>query len=105
MSIDRIVKEIEEIDFEDIKFLLDGLDMNIHAAKLGIESKFGLATGYNFNKNIDKGIISKDFANLAYLLTAAAYAVRMSGQSVPVMRSSGSRNNCLTAILPLAAYS
>ena len=41
---------------------------------------------------------------MAYALTAAASDVRMSGYSMPVMSSSGSGNNGLTAILPLAAY-
>lgn len=104
LPIDTIVKEIEEIDYEDIKFLLDGIEMNVQVAKVGIEGKYGLGIGYNFNKNIEKGNISKDFANLAYMLTAAASDVRMSGQSMPVMSSSGSGNNGLTAILPLAAY-
>lgn len=104
LPIDTIVKEIEEINYKDIKFLLDGIEMNMQAAKVGIERKFGLGIGYNFHKNIEKGIVSNDFANLAYMLTAAASDVRMSGQSVPVMSSSGSGNNGLTAILPLAAY-
>lgn len=104
LPIDTIVKEIEEIDYDDIKFLLDGIEMNMQAAKAGIEANYGLGVGYNFHKNIEKGIISKDFANWAYMLTAAASDARMSGQPIPVMSSSGSGNNGLTAILPLAAY-
>ncbi|WP_313756111.1 L-serine ammonia-lyase, iron-sulfur-dependent, subunit alpha [Tissierella sp.] len=104
LSIDTIVKEIEEMDYEDIKFLLDGMEMNIQVAQAGIKAKYGLGTGYSYNKNIENGIISKDLGNLAYMLTAAASDVRMSGQSMPVMSSSGSGNNGLTAILPIAAY-
>lgn len=104
LPIDTIVKEIEEIDYDDIKFLLDGIEMNMQTAKAGIEKNYGLGVGYNFHKNIEKGIISKDFANWAYMLTAAASDARMSGQPIPVMSSSGSGNNGLTAILPLAAY-
>ncbi len=104
LPIDTIVKEIEELKYEDIKFLLDGMEMNVKVAKEGIGAKYGLGTGYNYNKNIENGLISKDLANLAYMLTAAASDVRMSGQVMPVMSSSGSGNNGLTAILPLAAY-
>jgi len=104
LSIDTIVKEIEDMDYEDIKFLLDGMEMNIQVAQAGIKAKYGLGTGYSYNKNIENGIISKDLGNLAYMLTAAASDVRMSGQSMPVMSSSGSGNNGLTAILPIAAY-
>jgi L-cysteine desulfidase len=42
--------------------------------------------------------------NQAKMLTAAASDARMSGISLPVMSSSGSGNNGLTAILPIAAY-
>ena len=104
LPLDTIVKEIEDIDYKDIKFLLDGIEMNMKVAKVGVEGKYGLGTGYSYHKNIEKGIISKDFANIAYMLTAAASDVRMSGQVMPVMSSSGSGNNGLTAILPLAAY-
>ncbi len=104
LSIDTIVKEIEDMNYEDIKFLLDGMEMNIQVAQAGIKAKYGLGTGYSYNKNIENGIISKDLGNLAYMLTAAASDVRMSGQSMPVMSSSGSGNNGLTAILPIAAY-
>lgn len=104
LKIDTIVDAIEEIDFEDIKFLLDGSKMNLKVAELGIEGRYGLGTGYSYNKNIEKGLISKDFINLAYMLTAAASDVRMSGHVMPVMSSSGSGNNGLTAILPIVAY-
>lgn len=104
LSINTIVGEIEELDFEDIKFLLDGIAMNMNIAKEGLDFKHGLGVGYSYNNHIENGLVSKDFANLAYTLTAAASDVRMSGYSMPVMSSCGSGNNGLTAILPLAAY-
>ncbi len=104
LPINTLVEEIEKINYDEIKFLLDGLDMNLEIAEVGIKEKYGLGTGYSYNKNIEKGIISKDLGNLAYMLTAAASDVRMSGQTLPVMSSSGSGNNGLTAILPIAAY-
>lgn len=99
-----IVEEIEKLDYKDIKFLIDGLEMNMEVATVGLDNKYGLGVGYGYNKNMDKGLLSKDLGNLAYALTAAASDVRMSGYSLPVMSSSGSGNNGLTAILPLAAY-
>lgn len=104
LPINIIVEEIEKLDYEDIKFLLDGMEMNMNIAKEGLDKKHGLGVGYSYNSNMKNGLISKDFVNLAYALTAAASDVRMSGYSMPVMSSSGSGNNGLTAILPLAAY-
>lgn len=104
LKINTIVEAIEEIDHEEIKFLIDGMNMNMEVAKTGIEDAYGLGTGHSYSKNMEMGLIAKDFVNQAYMLTAAASDVRMSGHTMPVMSSSGSGNNGLTAILPLAAY-
>ena len=104
VSIMDIIKAIEELSFEDTKFMLKGIDMNMSAAKLGMEQRLGIGTGYAIKNNIDKGIIGADLANTAMMLTSAASDARMSGLTVPVMSSNGSGNNGLTAILPIAAY-
>lgn len=98
-----IVEEIEKLPGEDLLFLLDGLEMNLEAAQQGTRESYGLGVGYNMQKSIEEGLVAQDFANLAYMLTAAASDVRMSGERIAVMSSSGSGNNGLTAILPLAA--
>lgn len=103
-SILDIIKTIENLDFEDTKFLLEGIEMNMSAAKLGMSQKLGIGTGYALKQNMDKGIIGADLANRAMMLTSAASDARMSGLNVPVMSSNGSGNNGLTAILPIAAY-
>ncbi len=98
-----IVEDIEEIPAEEFSFLLEGIDMNLRAARLGIDQAYGLGVGHSMEKNMKEGLVARDFANLAYLLTAAASDARMSGERISVMSSSGSGNNGLTAILPLAA--
>lgn len=103
-SILDIIKAIEDLSFEDTSFLLEGIDMNMSAAKLGMSQRLGIGTGYAIKQNIDKGLIGNDLANRAMMLTSAASDARMSGLSVPVMSSNGSGNNGLTAILPIAAY-
>lgn len=102
-SIDELVTTIEAIPFEELQFLLDGLMMNKEVAKQGMDKPYGLGVGHSTHKNIEEGFISSDLSNLAYMLTAAASDVRMSGERISVMSSSGSGNNGLTAILPLAA--
>lgn len=99
-----IIKAIEKIPYEDIKFMLDGLDMNVKVAQAGLEMKAGMGVGYSFYKNMEKGLLSYDLMNSSMMLTAAASDARMSGVSLPVMSSNGSGNNGLTAILPIAAY-
>ncbi len=104
MDIKTIIEAIENIPYESISFMLDGLTMNEKVAKLGLEKKVGMGVGYNLYENMKKGILADDFINQAKMLTAAASDARMSGISIPVMSSNGSGNNGLTAILPIAAY-
>ncbi|WP_432406181.1 serine dehydratase subunit alpha family protein [Wukongibacter sp. M2B1] len=104
LKIRDIIHEIEKIPYEDIKFMLDGLEMNEKIAKTGLSKNTGIGVGYTFLKNIEKGILSNDLMNQAMMLTAAASDARMSGVSLPVMSSNGSGNNGLTVILPIVAY-
>ncbi|MBS4534076.1 serine dehydratase subunit alpha family protein [Clostridium sp. D2Q-14] len=99
-----IIREIENMDSEDLEFLLDGLVMNSKIAKRGLEEKLGIGVGYKYKEMMQKAIISNDIFNSAMVLTAAGADARMSGINMPVMSSNGSGNNGLTAILPIVAY-
>lgn len=99
-----IISEIEQLSYEDVAPMLDGLKMNEEAARLGMEKRLGIGTGYAIHKSMGDGIISKDLPNIAMMMTSAASDARMSGLVIPVMSSNGSGNNGLTAILPIAAY-
>ncbi|QEK12534.1 serine dehydratase subunit alpha family protein [Crassaminicella thermophila] len=104
IRIREIIKEIEQIPYEDIAFMLDGLKMNERVAMVGLDKKVGMGVGISFYENIKKGILSDDLMNYAMMLTAAASDARMSGVNLSVMSSNGSGNNGLTAILPIVAY-
>lgn len=104
LKIRDIIKSIEAMDSNDLGFLMDGIEMNEKIANIALEKTLGMGVGAGFNKNIKDGLIADDLANNAMMLTAAGADARMSGVSLPVMSSSGSGNNGLTAILPLAAY-
>jgi L-cysteine desulfidase len=99
-----LIDEVESASFEELSFLLEGLEMNEQIAKAGLENRLGLGVGYSSKQAIDKGLLGDDLANKAMYYTAAASDARMSGISLPVMSSNGSGNNGLTAILPLLAY-
>jgi L-cysteine desulfidase len=99
-----IVKSIEQLEHKEIAFMIDGLEMNLRAAKVGLSEKLGIGVGSAIKKAIDDGLLTEDFPNTAMMLTAAASDARMSGMAIPVMSSNGSGNHGLTAILPIAAY-
>lgn len=103
-KIEDIIRAIENIDSNNIIFLLDGLKMNKNIAQKGLSGKYGIGIGHRTRNLIKKGILSDDLLNNSMMMTAAGADARMSGVNMPVMSSNGSGNNGLTAILPIVAY-
>lgn len=99
-----IIKIVEKIDFESLRFMLDGYHMNKKIALEGLRSKHGFGIGYSIKALVNEGILGNDLVHQASLLTAAASDARMHGINMPVMSSNGSGNNGITAILPIVAY-
>ncbi len=98
--ITEIINLVREIPLEYINFMLEGRDMNLAVAKLGLEMKVGMGVGFlSKDRNIDT------LEGYAATLTAAGADVRMAGEKVPVMSSAGSGNHGITAILPVVAIS
>ena len=104
LTVMEIVETVEKMDFESLKFMLKGYEMNKAIALEGLRVKHGFGIGYNIKKLVDEGIIGDDLVNQASILTAAASDARMDGVNMPVMSSNGSGNNGITAILPIVAY-
>ena len=104
ITIQEIVTNIENMDLEDIKFLLDGIEMNTDMDKYGLENKIGIGVGRGIKESIEEGLLGDGIMTKAMLLTAAASDARMGGAKLPVMSSNGSGNHGLTAILPIVAY-
>lgn len=104
ITIQEIVANIEDMVLEDIRFLLDGISMNMDMAKYGLENKIGIGVGRGIKESIEEGLLGDGIMTKAMLLTAAASDARMGGAKLPVMSSNGSGNHGLTAILPIVAY-
>lgn len=103
LSLDTIYDFAVHVPFEDIKFLLDGVNMNMKVAEEGLIKDYGLKVGKTLKNSIQKGIVSDDIQGYASMVTAAGADARMAGCTYPVMSSAGSGNQGLTAILPVAA--
>lgn len=104
ITIKELVQSIEDMEFKDIEFLLEGKSMNEEIANYGLENKIGIGVGYGMKKSIESGLLGDDLINHAMMITAAASDARMGGVKMPVMSSNGSGNHGITAILPIAAY-
>lgn len=103
VTIRSLIKSVESVPSQDLVFMLEGVDMNVLAAKTGIAKRLGLGIGALYADMLEDGRMANDIANYAKMLTAAAADARMSGESVPVMSSAGSGNHGLTVILPVYA--
>jgi len=103
VTIAGLIAAVEKLSYADLTFLLDGVTMNLAAAKIGIEKRLGMGIGAEFNEMVQNGMLSDDIINYAKILTAAAADARMSGENVKIMSSAGSGNHGITAILPVYA--
>ncbi|MGE4298765.1 MAG: serine dehydratase subunit alpha family protein [Desulfovibrionaceae bacterium] len=81
-------------------FMLEGRDMNMAVAHMGMEGAWGLGVGQSIAAH---GIAGGDLLTRVKGLTAAAADVRMSGAAMPVMSSAGSGNHGITAVVPVTA--
>ncbi len=97
-KVGEIIDLVREIPFNEIRFMLEGRDMNLQVANLGLKEKKGMGVGF-FSK--EQAI--KTMEGYAATLTAAGADVRMAGIKLPVMSSAGSGNHGITAILPVVA--
>ena len=86
------------IDDELAAFMLEGRNVNMGVAAVGLRSDVGMAVG----RTTLEAACGEDLACRVRGTAAAAADVRMSGAEMPVMSSAGSGNHGLTAILPIA---
>ncbi len=86
------------INRETERFLASGAEMNMAAARAGLERPRGLGIGYSLKQAAPKGDMLWEIKYTA----AAAADFRMDGGGLPVMSSAGSGNHGLTAVLPPA---
>lgn len=103
ITIASLIAAVEQLPSQELSFLLDGVEMNLAAARLGSTRQLGMGIGNVFAEMQAQGIVADDIINYAKRLTAAAADVRMSGETVPIMSSAGSGNHGITVILPVYA--
>ncbi|NLP18004.1 MAG: serine dehydratase subunit alpha family protein [Firmicutes bacterium] len=95
--IEELIEFARGVSIARLTFIQEGIDMNMHVAKIGLQKDLGIGLGkFFFSK-------AKDVFDRAKAYTAAASEARMSGYPLPVMSSAGSGNHGLVAITPLAA--
>ena len=92
----------KEVDFDDIKFILESAKMNEKVSEEGLKGAYGLQVG---SKIIQKGnfnLFSNDASNKIIAASAAASDARMDGCAMPIMTTAGSGNQGIACSIPVA---
>jgi len=103
MSLADLVAHVEALDQPGREHVLSGVAINRRAAEIGISERLGIGVGAALTDLVRAGDLCDDLALAAKRLAAGAADARMSGADVEVMSSSGSGNQGIMAILPIAA--
>ncbi len=103
LTLEDILKLVDDLDEDDLAFLEVGLKYNLKLAEYGLKHGSGLGVGKALDRLLRQKLLVKDMATSAKVLTSAAADARMGGAKLPAMSSGGSGNHGLTAILPIWA--
>ena len=98
----NFAKTVELSEIEDVFKMV--VDYNSAIAKEGLSEKYGVNMGSMIRENMEKGIYGNDQKNRSASLAAAGSDARMAGCPLPVMTTSGSGNQGMTASLPIIQY-
>ena len=105
MSVQGIWRFCTTVPVEKLRFLQEGVQMNLAAAREGLQGGYGMSVGHNIAcVGTTSNILGSDIGTCAVATTAAACDARMAGASVPVMSVAGSGNQGLVCMLPVAVF-
>lgn len=101
LNVADIFKYINETPVSELEFLQEAVDMNLTIAREGLRDRYGLCVG---KMEMESLVVQKNagMEQEAVALTAAAADARMAGCSLPVMSTTGSGNQGITATVPVA---
>lgn len=103
LSLAELFALIDGLDSEDVRFLEEGVRINMQLAEVGLKHGSGLGIGKALDRLVRQRLIQRDMILAARILTSAASDARMAGVKMPAMSSAGSGNHGLTATLPIWA--
>ncbi len=95
----KIAKNLSDEEIEDVN---TGILMNNRIAEEGLNSEYGLKVGKHLEAQLAGGIIDNSIVSELKIRTASAGDARMGGAKLSVMTTSGSGNQGLLALIPIA---
>ena len=104
LTFHEIFEYVRTVELSELSFLEEVIRVNTRIADEGLQNKYGMAVGKNLYKRAEVvGDGKVDFQTYVVSYAAAAADARMAGCSLPVMATTGSGNQGLTASLPVIA--
>jgi L-cysteine desulfidase len=110
LTLRRVYDFAQEVDVEDVTFLLEGAEMNKQAAETSFANEYGHKLGRLLHSNTLKQTVQLQqlFGDTIFTkivsYTCGACDARMSGAMVPVMSNSGSGNQGISCSVPVYLY-
>lgn len=102
LKVTNLIRFVEGIPFEDIRFVLDAVKMNKELSQEGLNGRFGMGVGANMLSLLGEKKIADDPITSAQILVASATDARFGGAKKPAMSIAGSGSHGITATLPVA---
>lgn len=100
ITIESIYNFATNVEFKSIEFLLEGAKMNKLVSDEGLQGDYGLNVGKKMFNSTNIVLGGDSLQNRMVASTAAASDARMSGCTMPIMTTSGSGNQGITATMP-----
>ncbi|WP_297597812.1 serine dehydratase subunit alpha family protein [uncultured Cetobacterium sp.] len=105
LTVELIHDLAKTIDFTLIEPIFKKvIEYNSAIAEEGLKNEYGVAMGKTLLEGMQEGVYGKDLKNKIISFTSAGSDARMNGCSMPVMTTSGSGNQGMTASLPVIKY-
>ncbi len=101
LSLEGICEFSNAVSVDDVRFILDGAQMNRALAEEGLRAEYGLGVGRKTVGYVERGLYPPGLIADVVSFTAAAVDARMAGADLPAMSNSGSGNQGITVMLPV----
>lgn len=102
LTLREIWEYVNTVELNELSFLSEVVRINKRIAEEGLKEEYGMGVGRHLYKRMISGG-NLDFLNYVVSYVSAAADARMAGCSLPVMATTGSGNQGLTASLPVIA--
>jgi L-cysteine desulfidase len=96
LTIAEILETAAALDAPDLRFLLEGISLNLEAARAGLTTPPGLKLGKHLQVLVENGTLADSQINRVRIPAAAAADARMGGLKVPIFGCFGSGNHGIT---------